>query len=117
MAPNAPALDDLRAQPLLRRSQSCGSESRGDRVALVARLGILALACAKERRACHDVCKPLTQSLTREPMGRRAAIREQENPPFPAGFSYSGGRIRTCDLRVMSPTSYQTAPPRVAPMF
>ena len=27
----------------------------------------------------------------------------------------SGGRIRTCDLRVMSPTSYQTAPPRVAP--
>ena len=26
--------------------------------------------------------------------------------------SHSGGRIRTCDLRVMSPTSYQTAPPR-----
>src|SRR5690606_23528963 len=24
----------------------------------------------------------------------------------------SGGRIRTCDLRVMSPTSYRTAPPR-----
>jgi tRNA(fMet)-specific endonuclease VapC len=24
----------------------------------------------------------------------------------------SGGRIRTCDLRVMSPTSYQTALPR-----
>ena len=24
----------------------------------------------------------------------------------------SGGRIRTYDLRVMSPTSYQTAPPR-----
>ncbi len=24
----------------------------------------------------------------------------------------SGGRIRTCDLRVMSPTSYLTAPPR-----
>ena len=23
-----------------------------------------------------------------------------------------GGRIRTCDLRVMSPTSYRTAPPR-----
>ncbi len=29
-------------------------------------------------------------------------------------FVYSGGRIRTCDLWVMSPTSYQTAPPRVA---
>ena len=27
--------------------------------------------------------------------------------------SGSGGRIRTCDLRVMSPTSCQTAPPRV----
>ena len=29
-----------------------------------------------------------------------------------------GGRIRTCDLRVMSPTSYRTAPPRdkTAPM-
>jgi hypothetical protein len=27
----------------------------------------------------------------------------------------SGGGIRTRDLRVMSPTSYQTAPPRVAP--
>jgi hypothetical protein len=25
----------------------------------------------------------------------------------------SGGWIRTSDLRVMSPTSYQTAPPRV----
>ena len=29
--------------------------------------------------------------------------------------SNSGGRIRTCDLRVMSPTSYQTAPPRNGP--
>jgi hypothetical protein len=28
------------------------------------------------------------------------------------GLLSSGGRIRTCDLRVMSPTSYQTAPPR-----
>src|SRR6476469_2208805 len=26
--------------------------------------------------------------------------------------SDSGGRIRTCDLRVMSPASYLTAPPR-----
>ncbi len=30
--------------------------------------------------------------------------------PFPV--SSSGGRIRTSDLRVMSPTSYQTALPR-----
>ena len=34
---------------------------------------------------------------------------------FPGPSLSSGGRIRTCDLRVMSPTSYQTAPPRVAP--
>src|SRR5919204_3827418 len=31
-----------------------------------------------------------------------------------AGLSSSGGGIRTRDLRVMSPTSYLTAPPRVA---
>ena len=36
---------------------------------------------------------------------------QKKNPGFP-GFSYSGGGIRTRDLRVMSPTSYQTAPPR-----
>ncbi len=28
------------------------------------------------------------------------------------GLVGSGGRIRTYDLRVMSPTSYRTAPPR-----
>ena len=28
------------------------------------------------------------------------------------GTIYSGGGIRTRDLRVMSPTSYQAAPPR-----
>ena len=36
-----------------------------------------------------------------------------ETPPDGgASRANSGGRIRTCDLRVMSPTSYQTAPPR-----
>ncbi len=30
----------------------------------------------------------------------------------PWGHVNSGDRIRTCDLRVMSPTSYQTALPR-----
>ncbi len=30
-----------------------------------------------------------------------------------AFWSGSGDRIRTCDLRVMSPASYRTAPPRV----
>ena len=41
-------------------------------------------------------------ALEEEGMGRRV----------PLGGRDSGGRIRTCDLRVMSPTSYQTAPPR-----
>jgi hypothetical protein len=31
-----------------------------------------------------------------------------------ARYCGSGGRIRTYDLRVMSPTSYQTAPPRIS---
>src|SRR5205807_327228 len=38
-------------------------------------------------------------------------IRAKKKPALRA-FSYSGGGIRTRDLRVMSPTSYQTAPPR-----
>ncbi len=35
-----------------------------------------------------------------------------ETPPAAAFRANSGGGIRTRDLRVMSPTSYQTAPPR-----
>ena len=35
-----------------------------------------------------------------------------ENAAISAALSSSGGGIRTRDLRVMSPTSYQTAPPR-----
>src|SRR6202142_4265332 len=37
-----------------------------------------------------------------------------KKPHICGAFSHSGGGIRTRDLRVMSPTSYQTAPPRVA---
>ena len=35
-----------------------------------------------------------------------------QTPQKAAFGKSSGGRIRTCDLRVMSPTSYLTAPPR-----
>src|SRR5437764_9362846 len=38
-------------------------------------------------------------------------IRPKKKPHL-LGLFYSGGGIRTRDLRVMSPTSYQTAPPR-----
>jgi hypothetical protein len=37
---------------------------------------------------------------------------ERQKPRSHGAFLYSGGGIRTRDLRVMSPTSYQTAPPR-----
>jgi hypothetical protein len=48
------------------------------------------------------------------PTAKMNSSRERENPRICRGFSNSGGRIRTCDLRVMSPTSYRTAPPRAA---
>ena len=35
-----------------------------------------------------------------------------ETSTFPGAWSGCGGRIRTCDLQVMSLTSYRTAPPR-----
>jgi hypothetical protein len=41
--------------------------------------------------------------------------KKEDRGPFELRSSLgrgSGGRIRTCDLRVMSPTSCQTAPPR-----
>ncbi len=40
------------------------------------------------------------------------AVPTKNRPASAAGSGYSGGGIRTRDLRVMSPTSYQAAPPR-----
>ena len=45
---------------------------------------------------------------------RRGDLENEKSPANAGLSSYSGGRIRTCDLRVMSPTSYLAAPPRVA---
>src|SRR5690625_2218736 len=39
----------------------------------------------------------------------RCALVFYQGPPLEVGC---GGRIRTGNLRIMSPTSYQTAPPR-----
>jgi hypothetical protein len=50
-------------------------------------------------------------------LGRKFARpprRRNQKPRICGAFVSSGGGIRTRDLRVMSPTSYQTAPPRVA---
>src|SRR5206468_5447968 len=43
---------------------------------------------------------------------RKVKQSGQRKSPHFEGFCSSGGGIRTRDLRVMSPTSYQTAPPR-----
>ena len=50
-----------------------------------------------------------TRLVLASPGGERLKARK---PPGERGLPYSGGGIRTRDLRVMSPTSYQTAPPR-----
>src|ERR1700759_2255135 len=45
-------------------------------------------------------------------MTRAPDVRGSSFAAISCDFSSSGGGIRTRDLRVMSPTSYQTAPPR-----
>ncbi len=45
------------------------------------------------------------------------AKKDLENFLNPLFYCGSGERIRTSDLRVMSPTSYQTAPPRIKLSF
>ena len=54
------------------------------------------------------------RALPTELPGQAASstITTNQTPPTAAFEQSSGGRIRTCDLRVMSPTSYLAAPPR-----
>src|SRR5207237_2340845 len=47
-----------------------------------------------------------------DPARGSAGSLDTRKPSIWRAFSHSGGGIRTRDLRVMSPTSYQTAPPR-----
>src|SRR5215217_7407784 len=53
---------------------------------------------------------PLLQGKLAHALRQRP--QKARKPPGERRLSNSGGRIRTCDLRVMSPTSYLTAPPR-----
>lgn len=48
----------------------------------------------------------------RAPRRSETLVRNEKPPANTGGSISSGGGIRTLDLRVMSPTSYQTAPPR-----
>src|SRR3981189_2942724 len=59
---------------------------------------------------------PLTTKATlRWPSRSQSACLQGSYKSYALVGLDSGGGIRTRDLRVMSPTSYQTAPPRVAP--
>jgi site-specific DNA recombinase len=54
----------------------------------------------------------LSATITPELLPKDKTPTDEHDPV--GVFVYSGGGIRTRDLRVMSPTSYQTAPPRGA---
>ena len=61
-------------------------------------------------------------SRSPRPSARRSRRRSRRRRPPAGGLSrqskgHSGGGIRTRDLRVMSPTSYLTAPPRGVPVI
>ena len=83
-----PALRSRRAQPLVPKPPT-GAASAGPRT--------------RRRKKSLPACYP---------PDRRSLHLTRKNPAICRVFSYSGGGIRTRDLRVMSPTSYQTAPPR-----
>jgi hypothetical protein len=61
----------------------------------------------------HEFLHPTTIWLHSRPNGRAEKKQEPTQLSVPARLIHnSGGRIRTSDLRVMGPTSYQTALPR-----
>ena len=62
------------------------------------------------RRRTTDADRQLDGHMTAR-SNARVAQKEQKTPGE-RRLLHSGGGIRTRDLRVMSPTSYQTAPPR-----
>jgi transposase InsO family protein len=80
---------------------------------------------APDRRPKHPHHRPANRRATTRPharpnprlptppTSRKPSIMTRDiRPGCPETQHYSGGGIRTRDLRVMSPTSYQTAPPR-----
>ena len=64
----------------------------------------------QQGRDRHPFRKIVTRLVPAAPVA--SGPRHKKKAPFPGLSLYSGGRIRTCDLRVMSPTSYLAAPPR-----
>jgi integrase len=117
------ALDALPALPLdggvreleaasLRRAAGDGAEGRVQLALQLAPTSAASVVFLPIR--AHDV--PDRDNGQRNATTRKNPAGEPSEPVFGESNhrgSGSGGRIRTCDLRVMSPTSYQTAPPRV----
>jgi hypothetical protein len=67
------------------------------------------------RDGLGEIYDRLNQTLELRATVMHELIPEDEKPRpsnTRSGIFHSGGGIRTRDLRVMSPTSYQTAPPR-----
>src|SRR4051812_27817931 len=64
---------------------------------------------------CHFLRrKTVEASQSRAPWVATSGPLQDFRASLVTGLRYSGGGIRTRDLRVMSPTSYLTAPPRGA---
>src|SRR5262249_10291835 len=84
--------------------------SRSRRVSMArvdAGAAMIAVAIVRRYRRAFPACAYLVAHLALRPN------RKNREGRVCGPFWSSGGGIRTRDLRVMSPTSYQTAPPRV----
>jgi hypothetical protein len=69
-----------------------------------------------KKRGLAETPQHATRGFTNQRLekGRTRACGKGADSNLRSGYYFgSGGWIRTIDLRVMSPTSYRTAPPRV----
>ena len=101
------------------RGRSCGHLTVRERRTCSASGSKMAITCASGSRSRRCARRPCIADMLRDNAMPPRRVhdghrRKRRRAPRRARPSLdSGGRIRTCDLRVMSPTSYRTAPPRV----
>ena len=102
----------------LKKKQPTGCFFFGDPIGTRTRVTAVKGRCLNRLTMGPCVCKPLFGGycpFSGDPKNRSTAKFsgkkgiDVKHTAFRLGC---GGRIRTCDLRVMSPTSYRTAPPR-----
>jgi hypothetical protein len=111
---NPPRRYDARDHRLFHRYMAAFERAHGAH-SKASRVGARFLRRGSE--AGHKVCNlqvPGKIGTFWNPGGRPACASGNRKAAVSGGFSSSGGGIRTRDLRVMSPTSYLTGPPRVA---